>query len=56
MGHPKNMFFFSNRKLKYWKLPWHQKVESKPENLTYMVNFFTCGKNVITDYCNGISV
>ena len=38
--------FFFNRKPNYWKLPWHQKVDSKPENFFYMVSFFACDKNV----------
>ena len=38
MGNPK--------KIKYWKLPWQQKVDGKPENFTYRVNFFVYYKNV----------
>ena len=38
--------FFLNKKLNYWKLPWHQKVDSKPENFFYMVHFFAWDKNV----------
>ena len=45
MSSSKHVFFF-NRKLNYWKLPWHQKVNSMPENFFYMVNFFACDKNV----------
>ena len=38
--------FSSDRKLKYLKLPWHKKDDSKPENFTsYMVNSFACDKN-----------
>ena len=40
--------FFFNGKLNYWKLPWHQKVDSTPKNFFYKGNFFACEKNVTT--------
>ena len=47
MCHPKNsVFSWIENLIIYWKLPWHQKVDSKPENFTYMVNFSACDKNV----------